>query len=119
MNTRTASAGWLLLFLIPSVCIAGWFCGVSTAAEQPGLEQNICVAPAASPDCGKILEAIEQQRAMYVRETGQLKREIAALRQELTNPGLKDIAAGIGYIFGITGLAFYFRARSAARGKKD
>jgi nickel transport protein len=64
-------------------------------------------------DCRGLLEAIEQQKALLLRETGQIKREIAALRQEMTNPGVKDALAGIGYIFGITGLALYFHCRKS------
>lgn len=100
-----------LIFLIPAICPGVFACGDATAAEESTSAET--VSSGTQPDCAKILEAIEQQRAMVQRETGQLKREIAALRQEMSNPGMKDVVAGIGYIFGITGLAMYFRSRKA------
>lgn len=37
--------------------------------------------------------------------------EIAALRADLAEPGVKDIFAGVGYIFGLFGVAAFVAAR--------
>jgi hypothetical protein len=37
--------------------------------------------------------------------------EIAALRADLEKPGIKDVFAGIGYIFGLFGAAAFVAAR--------
>ncbi len=85
---------------------------ISLAAQSENAPGSV-TAPesAASPDYGKLVEAIESQKAVYLREVGQLKREIAALRQEMTNPGIRDVVAGIGYIFGMAGIALYVQTR--------
>jgi nickel transport protein len=56
---------------------------------------------------------IEQQKALISRETGQLKRELAALREELKRPGMREIVAGIGYIFGLAGVGLYLQAQKS------
>lgn len=38
-------------------------------------------------------------------ELRKIQREIAALRADLDQPGLQDVFAGIGYIFGLFGAA--------------
>ena len=88
--------------------------GAATVADVREMGAAKAAGDIAQPlDCRGLLEAIEQQKALLLRETGQLKREIAALRQEMTNPGIKDVLAGFGYIFGITGLALYFHCRKS------
>lgn len=66
-------------------------------------------------DCKKLLELIEQQRSVMSREAGQIRREIAALRDEISRPGAKDVFAGIGYIFGLAGIGLYVHARKDRR----
>ena len=44
-------------------------------------------------------------------ELRRIQREIAALRADLDKPRLKDVFAGIGYIFGLFGVAAYVAAR--------
>ena len=53
--------------------------------------------------------AIDQAVA---RQITPLRQELLALRNDLR---LQDILGGIGYIFGIAGLAMWWRARSASR----
>jgi hypothetical protein len=67
------------------------------------------------PECRELAAMFQQQRGLISRETGQLKREIAALREDLSKPGLREIFAGIGYIFGLAGIALYIQSRRTAR----
>jgi nickel transport protein len=46
-----------------------------------------------------------------VNEVILLLKEIAALRADLDKPGMKDVFAGIGYIFGLFGMAAFVAAR--------
>ena len=62
-------------------------------------------------DCREILTLLRQQQSLISRETAQLKRELAALRQDISKPGVKEVFAGIGYIFGLAGVGLYVQSR--------
>lgn len=64
-------------------------------------------------DCGELAGIVQQERAAISREMGQIKREIAALRDDLSKPGIREIFAGIGYIFGLAGIGLYFHCRKS------
>ncbi len=59
----------------------------------------------------KIIALLQEQEKNNSREFRQLKREIAALGQRLENPGIAEIMGGIGYIFGLFGVAAYVMSR--------
>jgi len=62
-------------------------------------------------DCSELAGLLHQERSAISREVGQIKREIAALRDDLSKPGLKEIFAGVGYIFGLAGIGLFFHRR--------
>ncbi|MGC8720305.1 MAG: hypothetical protein ACP5TY_09905 [Thermodesulforhabdaceae bacterium] len=62
-------------------------------------------------DLSPIKEQISRQSTELSQEMRQIKREIALLRQSIEKPGLKEIFAGIGYILGLCGVAFYFSGK--------
>jgi hypothetical protein len=62
----------------------------------------------------KVIAFLQEQDKNNSREFRQIKREIAALGQQLENPGIREIMGGIGYIFGLFGVAAYVMSR-----KKD
>lgn len=64
----------------------------------------------------RILEALHEQQQQMVNEMRAVKREIAALKTAMNEPGLKDILGGIGYILGLFGIAFYVHARRRREG---
>jgi hypothetical protein len=53
------------------------------------------------------------------QELRQIKREIALLNQNLEQPGVREIMAGIGYILGLFGIAAFFAARRQKRGLRE
>lgn len=59
----------------------------------------------------KIIALLQEQDKKNSREFRQLKREIAVLGQQLDNPGISEIIGGIGYIFGLFGVAAYVMSR--------
>ena len=59
----------------------------------------------------KVIALLQEQDKKNSREFRQLKREIAALEQQLENPGISEIMGGIGYIFGLFGVAAYVMSR--------
>ena len=77
---------------------------IQQTGSEPIKNQTIC-------DLSEIKEQIAQQSQEFSQEMRQIKREIALLRQTMEKPGIKEIFAGIGYIFGLCGVAFYFSAR--------
>lgn len=112
---------WILILGI-GIFLGGVRYMHAAAADQSpeaGLEsgKTAPVAPAdisgsgAPMDCERILAALEQQKNMISREMGQIKREMAALRSDLEKPGLRDIVAGLGYIFGLAGIALFWMRR--------
>ena len=59
----------------------------------------------------EIVALLKTQNDKLVGDLRRIQREIAALRADLDKPGLKDVFSGIGYIFGLFGVAAYVAAR--------
>jgi len=70
--------------------------------------------PAQSPPADSSQEMVtllKEHNRELSRDLRRIQREIAALRAELGQPGVKDVFAGIGYIFGLFGVAAFVAAR--------
>ena len=89
------------LYTVPAV--AG---GESDAAVQRPVES-----------CGDLAQLLARQEEKTSREFKQLKRDLAALSQQIEEPGLREILGGVGYILGIFGVAAYVAARRRSGGK--
>ena len=59
----------------------------------------------------QVVTLLKEQNSKLSDDLRRIQREIAALRADLDKPGLKDIFAGIGYIFGLFGVAAFIAAR--------
>jgi hypothetical protein len=123
--------GWNKALLFASVLLLAavvcWYGARAARAEEPETvattTQAVELAPAetlSSPtgDCERLAKMLEQQKNQMTRDMGQMKREIAALRQDISEPGLAQIFAGIGYILGLAGVGFYMHARSVLKNSK-
>jgi hypothetical protein len=81
-----------------------WVCLLSPAgalyAQSPG-----------DPAPEAVAALIKEQNSKLSGDLRRIQREIAALRADLDKPGLKDVFSGIGYIFGLFGVAAYVAAR--------
>ena len=66
-----------------------------------------------SPDEGSqaVIDLLKEQNSKLSGDLRRIQREIAALRADLSEPGVKDVFAGIGYIFGLFGVAAYVASR--------
>lgn len=86
-------------------------------------ERGAAAAPASygeqSGDCRVLMAGIEQQNRAINQELRQIKREIALLNQNLEQPGMREIMAGVGYILGLFGIAAWFAARRQKRGLRE
>ncbi len=106
----------LLLAMAALAFACGGSLPFAIAAESQPNQPAAEAAPARSMDaagdeCRHLADLIQQQKALFAREMGQVKRELAALRDDLTKPGLKEVFAGIGYILGLFGVGLYVHCR--------
>jgi nickel transport protein len=67
--------------------------------------------PAAENSPQEIVTLLKEQHHKLAGELRRIQREIAALRAELETPGTRDVFAGIGYIFGLFGVAAFVASR--------
>ncbi len=97
-----------LLVLIHILGFLFVFLGNTTAQEETKGCQEI----------QKSISSLSEQVEKISNDMRIIKRELALLRQRIEKPGMKEILAGIGYIFGILGVAFYVRAKKSLRKQK-
>ncbi len=111
--------GSLLMLLLWLLVMSGPAAAQQTESSphpQEQAQETQRLSHGAEPmDCEKVIQLLEQQRGLIAREAGQIRRELSAMREDLSKPGLKEIFAGIGYIFGLTGIAFYMHSRRKER----
>ena len=84
--------------------IVGLFLTILPGAAQAQEE-------AADSDSQAVITLLKEQNKKMSNDLRRIQREIAALRADLGEPGVKDVAAGIGYIFGLFGVAAYVASR--------
>jgi len=87
--------GFMIAFLLLFLMILP----VSLAAETPPDETQ------------EVIAFLKAQNSRLSKDLRRIQREIAALRADLAEPGVKDIFAGVGYIFGFFGVAAFVAAR--------
>ncbi len=59
----------------------------------------------------QVVTILKEQNNKLSGDLRRIQREIAALRADISKPGIKDVFAGIGYIFGLFGAAAFVAAR--------
>lgn len=91
-----------LILLIPAL---------STAETGPKASQ-----PAAAELYAE--QAVEQYTKI-LNELRLIKREIAQLKQVQAKPGIKDLVAGVGFIFGLFGAAAFVASRRRQDNRKE
>jgi hypothetical protein len=104
------TTGWLGAMLPALVCLVF---AMPVAAED--------VKPPSSTlaveTCADLATLLARQDEKTSRELKQIKRDLAALSQQLEQPGLREIVGGVGYILGIFGVAAYVASRRKPDGK--
>lgn len=76
-----------------------------------GLPNSLPAQTPSEENSQEIVTLLKQQNNKLSNDLRRIKREIAALRADLDKPGLKDVFAGIGYIFGLFGVAAFVASR--------
>jgi hypothetical protein len=59
----------------------------------------------------EIIALLKEQNSKLSNDLRRIQREIAALRADLDKPDIKDVFGGIGYIFGLFGVAAFVASR--------
>jgi len=95
-----------------------FFLASSPMAEGPaGPSEQAPEAPATNlSQCPEIVALLAEQDQKNSREFRQIKRDIAALAQQVAEPGMREIFGGVGYILGLFGVAAYVAARKKVGG---
>ncbi len=86
-------------------------CILLMALPAAGWSQEAARDNTQDTDSQAVIELLKEQNRKLSGDLRRIHRELAALRADLDKPGFKDIAAGVGYIFGICGVAAYFSSR--------
>ncbi len=87
-------------------CLLAVFCLLSL-----GLPNTVSAASPEKPAIQEVLALLEEHKSELSRDLRQIRREIAALRADLDQPGIREVFAGVGYIFGLFGVAAFVAAR--------
>lgn len=66
-----------------------------------------------SGTCAELVIEFRKQNELMKRDIHQMKREIVMLRQQMEKPNIKDLIAGVGFIFGLFGVGYYVHARAS------
>jgi beta-lactamase regulating signal transducer with metallopeptidase domain len=103
---------WRPLVLAVMVALAG---SLGHASVFAGKEVQ---PPAQVMDCQVLAATIATDNHRLHQELRQVKRELALLNQNLEKPGVREIIAGIGFLFGLFGVAALLSARRRDR-KED
>ena len=76
-----------------------------------GLSNGVYAQTPAEQPSQDPIALLKEHNSKLSGDLRRIQREIAALRADLDKPGLKDIVSGIGYIFGLFGVAAFVAAR--------
>lgn len=73
---------------------------------------NILPAQTPPDDSSKeVVTLLKERNSKLSSDLRRIHREIAALRADLDKPDIKDVFTGIGYIFGLFGVAAFVASR--------
>jgi hypothetical protein len=88
---------------------------VVRAAEASSEAERAGLRPERRSGCEEDLALIKEELDRLSQEMHHLRRDVARLREEVSQPGLEEAMAGVGFIFGLFGVAFFLRARGSGR----
>ncbi|MFW6055567.1 MAG: hypothetical protein ACOC9D_06640 [Thermodesulfobacteriota bacterium] len=72
---------------------------------------SLAAEPPQGESIRELAAQLQEQNSQTSRDLRRIHRELAALRAELAKPGLSEIFGGIGYIFGLFGVAAFVLSR--------
>ena len=124
VNTVSILSLYRLILIVLAACLVLHFHPASLSAEEISTPvgsdiQTMSQDRNVTDNCAEAVALLKAQNKKISEEFRRIKREIAALREELSKPGLNEIFGGIGYILGFLGIIFYFQARKQSRAHKE
>ena len=124
MNTISIIQLYRFPLIVLAACLVLNFYPASLSAEEISSPvgsdtQTMSQDQNVTDNCAEAVALLKAQNIKISQELRKIKREIAALREELSKPGLNEIFGGIGYILGFLGIIFYFQARKQSGTHKD
>jgi hypothetical protein len=95
------------------LCLVLPFPGQANEPAPVREENRPALAAMAGKECScqEALAQLEGQNKKISDELRGIKRDIAALKQSIAEPGIPAAMAGIGYIFGLFGVAAFMASR--------
>jgi len=120
MRNSALHSSLLLFFLTALLSLTG-NAAVSARAEQEvqPLERSAVTPDERQDSCSALMAKLEEQNLQLSRELRLIKRDIAALNQNLEKPGIQEVMAGFGYILGLFGVAAFCTARRQNKQNRD
>ena len=76
-----------------------------------GLPSSLSAQTPPKESSQEIIALLKEQNSKLSNDLRRIQREIAALRADLDKPDIKDVFGGIGYIFGLFGVAAFVASR--------
>ncbi len=129
METETVNPDRILplfryFLIVLAACLVLHFYPASLTAEEisnpVGSDiQAMSEGRNVTDNCAEAVALLKTQNKKISQELRMIKREIAALKVALSEPGLGEVFGGIGYILGFLGIIFYFQARKQSRTHKE
>ena len=124
VNTVSILPLYRLFLIVLAACLVLNFYPASLSAEEISSPvgsdiQTMSQDQNVTDNCAEAVALLKAQNIKISQELRKIKREIAALRNELSKPGPQKIFGGIGYIMGFLGIIFYFLARKQSETHKE
>ena len=124
MNTFSILSLYRFFLIVLAPCLILYFYPASLSAEEisnpvgsdiqaMSQDQNV------TDNCAEVVALLKTQNKKISQELRSIKREIAALKEAFSKPGLQEVFGGIGYILGFLGIILYFQARKQSVTPKD
>lgn len=82
-------------------------------------QTKTAVIPSQSDSCQVVIAKLDEQNKKVMEELRKIKRDVAALNQTIAEPGLSEAIAGIGYIFGLFGVAAFMASRRKTQAPRN
>jgi hypothetical protein len=124
VNTVSILPLFRLILIVLASCSVQYFHPASLSAEEISNPVGSDIQAMSqdrnlTDNCAEAVALLKTQNKKISEEFRKIKREIAALKEELSKPGLNEVFGGIGYILGFLGIIFYFQARKQSRTHKE
>lgn len=112
MRNGALHSSLMLCFLLALLSLTGSAAVLARAEQEvPPPQSAVASSDPRQDNCSALMAKLEEQNLQLSRELRLIKRDLAALNQNLEKPGIQEVMAGIGYILGLFGIAAFCTTR--------